>query len=51
MGFLIHPLPFSEQFVNNTRKDIEQELGESIITQENVLYYQYQDKNKKMENK
>lgn len=27
------------QVANNTRKDIEQELGESITTQENVLYY------------
>lgn len=35
----------------NTRKDIEGKLGESVVTKDNALPYQYVDDNKKIENK
>lgn len=31
------------QVANNTRKDIEARLGESVVTSDNMLDYQYQD--------
>ena len=36
---------------SNTRKDIEARLGESIVTKDNRLSYQYLDETKKLENK
>ena len=36
---------------NNTRRDIESRLGESIITKSNTLTYQYKDESKQIENK
>lgn len=39
------------QVANNTRKDIEARLGKSIITQENMLNYQYIEDNKLIKNK
>ena len=39
------------QVANNTRKDIEKRLGESIITKENSLNYQYIDKHNQIEYK
>ena len=35
----------------NTRTDIEEKLGSSIVTNENALNYQYMDEKKKIENK
>lgn len=35
---------------NNARKDLENELGESVITQNNALNYKYQDENKQIDN-
>lgn len=35
----------------NTRKDIESKLGDSVITKDNSLPYQYVDSNKNIENK
>lgn len=32
------------QVANNTRKDIEKNLGESVITKNNILNYQYIEK-------
>ena len=37
------------KIANNARKDLENELGESVITQNNALNYKYQDKNKQIE--
>lgn len=39
------------QVANNTRKDIEARLGESVVTKNNELNYQYIDEPKKIENK
>lgn len=39
------------QVANNTRKDIEARLGESVVTKNNALNYQYVDEPKKIENK
>ena len=39
------------QVANNTRKDIESRLGESIVTKDNELNYQYIDESKQIENK
>lgn len=39
------------QVASNTRKDIEARLGESIVTKENSLNYQYMDESKEIENK
>jgi len=39
------------QVANNTRKDIEARLGESVVTKNNALNYQYIDEPKKIENK
>jgi len=38
------------QVANNTRKDIEERLGETVITNNNILNYQYMDENKQIEN-
>ena len=35
----------------NTRKDIESRLGESVVTKDNILNYQYIEENTKIENK
>ena len=37
------------QVANNTRKDIESRLGESVVTKNNTLNYQYIDENKQIE--
>ena len=39
------------QVANNTRKDIEIRLKESVVTKDNALSYQYIDETKKIENK
>ena len=39
------------QVANNTRKDIEERLGETIVTKDNSLNYQYVDEQKQIENK
>ncbi|MBP3461883.1 MAG: phage antirepressor protein [Bacilli bacterium] len=39
------------QVANNTRKDIESRLGESVVTKNNALNYQYIDESKLIENK
>lgn len=39
------------QIANNTRKDIEEKLGECIVTKDNALSYQYVDENIKIESK
>ena len=39
------------QVANNTRKDIEARLGESVVTKDNVLDYQYIDESKQIESK
>ena len=39
------------QVASNTRKDIEDRLGESVVTKDNALHYQYIDKSKQIENK
>ena len=39
------------QVANNTRKDIEARLGESVVTKDNALNYKYVDDNKQIENK
>ena len=39
------------QVANNTRKDIEARLGETVVTKNNALNYQYVDEPKKIENK
>ena len=39
------------QVANNTRKDIEVRLKESVVTKDNALSYQYIDETKKIENK
>ena len=36
---------------NNTRRDIESRLGESIVTKDNALTYQYIDESRQIENK
>ncbi len=38
------------KIANNARKDLENELGESVITQNNALNYKYQDENKQIDN-
>jgi len=38
------------QVANNTRKDIEKRLGESVVTKNNSLSYQYVEGTKKIEN-
>ena len=38
------------QVANNTRKDIEARLGESVVTKNNALNYQYVDESKQIEN-
>lgn len=38
------------QVANNTRKDIEARLGESVVTKNNALNYQYVDEPQKIEN-
>ena len=38
------------QVANNTRKDIESRLGESVVTKDNSLNYQYIDEIKEIEN-
>ena len=37
------------QVASNTRKDIESRLGESIVTKDNMLEYQYIDSTKRIE--
>ena len=39
------------QVANNTRKDIEARLGESVVTKDNALDYQYIDESKQIESK
>ena len=39
------------QVANNTRKDIESRLGESVVTKDNALNYQYIEEIKEIENK
>ena len=39
------------QVASNTRKDIEARLGESVVTKDNSLNYQYIDEYKQIENK
>ena len=39
------------QVARNTRKDIEARLGESVVTEDNALSYQYIDESKQIENK
>ena len=39
------------QVANNTRKDIEKRLGESVVTKNNALSYQYIEELKQIENK
>ena len=39
------------QVAVNTRMDIEARLGESVITKDNSLSYQYIDENNQIENK
>ena len=39
------------QVASNTRKDIEARLGESVVTKDNSLNYQYIDESKQIENK
>lgn len=39
------------QVVSNTRKDIEARLGESVVTKDNVLSYQYIEETKQIEKK
>lgn len=39
------------QVANNTRKDIESRLGETVVTKNNSLSYQYMDKTKQIENR
>ena len=39
------------QVASNTRKDIESRLGESIVTKDNALSYQYIDESTQIENK
>ena len=39
------------QVASNTRKDIETRLGESVVTKDNSLSYQYIDEYKQIENK
>lgn len=39
------------QVASNTRKDIETRLGESVVTKDNILNYQYIDESKQIENK
>ena len=39
------------QVANNTRKDIEARLGETVVTKNNALNYQYVDESKQIENK
>ena len=39
------------QVANNTRKDIEVRLKESVVTKDNAFSYQYIDETKKIENK
>lgn len=39
------------QVANNTRKDIEARLGETAVTKNNALNYQYVDESKQIENK
>lgn len=38
------------KIASNARKDLENELGESVITQNNALNYKYQDENKQIDN-
>ena len=39
------------QVASNTRKDIEERLGESVVIKDNLLSYQYIDESKQIENK
>ena len=39
------------KIASNARKDLESEIGESVITQNNALNYQYIDEIKQIENK
>ena len=39
------------QVANNTRKDIESRLGESVVIKNNVLDYTYVDESNQIENK
>ena len=39
------------KIASNTRKDLENELGDNVVTSENNLNYKYIDDNKKIENK
>lgn len=39
------------QVANNTRKDIEMRLGKAIVTQENMINYQYNDNTELIEKK
>ena len=38
------------KIANNARKDLENELGESVITQNNALNYKYQDETQQIDN-
>lgn len=39
------------KIANNARVDLEREIGESVITKENTLNYQYVEEKKKIENR
>ena len=39
------------EVAKNTRSDIESKLGESVISKDNILGYQYMDEYEKIENK
>lgn len=39
------------KIANNARVDLEREIGESVITKENALNYQYVDEKKKIDNR
>ena len=39
------------KIASNAREDLETEIGESVVTKNNVLSYRYFDENKKIENK
>jgi len=39
------------KIASNARKDLENEIGESVVTKNNALSYQYKDDEKLIENK
>ena len=38
------------EIASNTRKDLENKLGKTVISNQNLLNYKYIDENKKIEN-